>query len=128
MGPGGPRGEPGADLAAVAQSLNQLATLYYDLGRFAEAEPLLRRAVEAQDKAARPDPLEQARSQTLMGLLLVAQRRYAEAEPHFLKAIALREKAQGPRTPRPPTPSTTWPGPTTSRARTTRPGPSSSGP
>lgn len=81
---------------AIAQNLNQLATLYYDLSRYAEAEPLLRRAIETQSKTPKANPIEYARSLTLMGLLLSVQRRFAEAEPHFGKAITVREKAQGP--------------------------------
>jgi tetratricopeptide (TPR) repeat protein len=80
----------------IAQSLNQLATLYYDLGRYSEAEPQLRRAIDTQAKSRKVDPLEHARSQTLMGLLMAVQRRYVESEPYFRKAVALREKSQGP--------------------------------
>jgi tetratricopeptide (TPR) repeat protein len=80
----------------IAQTLNQLATLYYDLGRYPDAEPLLRRAIDTQDKSAKANPLEHARSQSLMGLLLAAQRRYVESEPYFIKAITLRQKSQGP--------------------------------
>jgi tetratricopeptide (TPR) repeat protein len=82
--------------SAIAQSLNQLATLYFDLGRYSDGEPLLRRAIDSQAKAPKANPQEFARSETLMGLLLAAQRRYAEAEPHFARAVTLREKSLGP--------------------------------
>jgi tetratricopeptide (TPR) repeat protein len=78
---------------AIAQSRNQLATLYYDLGRPADAEPLLRLSIESQANSPRANPQELARSETLMGLLLASQRRFAESERHFVRAITLREKA-----------------------------------
>lgn len=81
---------------AIAQSQNQLATLYLDLGRQAEAEPLLRRSIEEQGKSDRANPVELARSRTLLGLLLTTQRRYAEAEPNFARALEARERVQGP--------------------------------
>jgi tetratricopeptide (TPR) repeat protein len=86
----------GGDSPAYAQSLNQLATLYYELGRFAESEPLLRRAAEAQGRAPKTDPREHSRTHSLFGLQLVAQRRYAEAEPSFLKVVQICEKWLGP--------------------------------
>jgi tetratricopeptide (TPR) repeat protein len=38
----------------VAQSLNGLAVLYYQQGRYADAEPLYRRALAVRDKALVP--------------------------------------------------------------------------
>ena len=76
------------------QTLNQLATLYYEVGRFPEAESLLKRAIETQDKAPKPNLRELSRSQTLMGLQLIAER-FAEAEAYFLQSIRLRERSLG---------------------------------
>jgi tetratricopeptide (TPR) repeat protein len=85
-----------ADSPAIAQSLNQLATLHYELGRFADAEPLLKRAIESQGKAAKPSDQEHARSHTLLGLLMVTQHRFDEAVQPFSRAVAIREKGRGP--------------------------------
>jgi tetratricopeptide (TPR) repeat protein len=85
--------EPGTP--AIAQTLNQLGTLYYESGRVLEAETTLQRAIEVQAATKTPDRVEQSRSQTLMGILYSAQRRYAEAEPYFARAATFREKALG---------------------------------
>ena len=53
------------------------------------------RAIAQQEKAARPDPSELARSQTLLGLLLVAQGALPRGRGPFLRAVRLREKARG---------------------------------
>ena len=85
--------EPGTP--AIAQTLNQIGTLYYESGQVLQAEASLRRAIDIQAAAKSPDRVEQSRSQTLMGLLYSAQRRYAEAEPYFARAATYREKALG---------------------------------
>ncbi len=85
-----------ADSPAIVQTLNQLGTLYYELGQFKEAELYLKRAVDQQAKSARPNAFEYSRSETLLGLVLVTQRRYDEAESPFRQAITLREQSQGP--------------------------------
>ena len=92
-------GTLGRESLPVFQTLNQLATLYSDLGRYSEAEALLGRVIEAQAKSPKADLREHARSQSLMGLLLAAQRRYAESESYFRNALALREKAPTPAAP-----------------------------
>jgi tetratricopeptide (TPR) repeat protein len=83
------------DALPIAQTRNQLATLYSDLGRLAEAEPLLVQAIAGHEKAAKPDASELARSNTLLGLLRVAQKRFPEAEAPFLKAVRFQEKGRG---------------------------------
>jgi tetratricopeptide (TPR) repeat protein len=79
----------------IAQSMNQLATLHYELGRFAEAEPILKRAIAMQAVAEKPNAQEHARSHTLLGLLMVTQRRFDAAELPFRKAVEIRETAKG---------------------------------
>lgn len=105
----------GANAEPVARSLNQMATIYLALGRFNQAEPLLRRVL-AMNKVAsttidrgRVVPLdaskstimlqEQAQSESLLGLGYVVQRRFAEAEAEFARAVALREASQGSKHP-----------------------------
>ena len=80
----------------LAPSLNNLAVLYQAQGRYAEAEPLYKRALAIREKALGPDhPDVGTRLNNLAGLYR-AQGRYAEAEPLYQRALAIREKALGP--------------------------------
>ena len=45
----------GPDHPDVAGSLNNLAVLYHDQGRYAEAEPLYKRSLAIEEKALGPD-------------------------------------------------------------------------
>ena len=47
--------EANGDLADVATTLNNLALLYKNLGKYAEAEPLYSRALAIREKALGPD-------------------------------------------------------------------------
>ena len=85
----GLQGEP------VARSLNQMAMIYLSTNRFPLAEPLLRRVIAMDGGLSLAIELEQARSESLLGLGLVAQRRYAEGELAFNRAIVIRTDAQG---------------------------------
>ena len=85
----GPQGEP------VARSLNQMAMIYLATNRFPVAEPLLRRVIAMDGGKSLVIELEQARSESLLGLGLVAQRRYAAGELAFTRAVAIRKEAQG---------------------------------
>jgi tetratricopeptide (TPR) repeat protein len=70
--------------------------LYRDQGRYAEAEPLYRRALALREQALGPTHPDVATSLNSLGLLYHDQGRYAEAEPLYQRAIALREQALGP--------------------------------
>ena len=76
-----------------AGALNNLAQLYGDVGRDAEAEPLLKRAIAIMEKAVGIDSGEIAPELTNLAALYFRQQRYAEAEPMFKRALALREKS-----------------------------------
>jgi tetratricopeptide (TPR) repeat protein len=83
----------------TAQSLNNLALLYYSQGRYAEAEPLCKRALAVREKALGPEHPDTARSLNNLANLYGKQGRYAEAEPLYKRALAIREKALGPEHP-----------------------------
>ena len=108
----------GPDHPTVGQSLNNLALLYQDQGRYAEAEPpqtrlgnsregarqdrydeaepLLKRSLVVSKKAFGPDhPNVAAGLKNLAGVYR-DQGRYAEAEPLFKRALAIAEVALGP--------------------------------
>ncbi len=80
----------------VATSLNNLALLYYNQGKYADAEPLYKRALAIKEKALGPEHPSVATSLNNLAALYRVQGRYAEAEPLHKRALAIREKALGP--------------------------------
>ncbi len=80
----------------LATSLNNLAALYHDQGRYAEAEPLYKRSQAIWEKTLGPDHPDVAPSLNNLALLYYNQGRYAEAEPLNKRALAIVEKALGP--------------------------------
>jgi CHAT domain-containing protein len=73
--------------------------LYADQGRYAEAEPLYRRALAVDEKSLGPDHPDVARDLNNLAGVYNSQGRYAEAEPLDRRALAIREKALGPNHP-----------------------------
>jgi tetratricopeptide (TPR) repeat protein len=76
-------------------SINNLASLYQDQGRYGEAEPLLRRALAARERmlgAEHPDTLGSINN---LALLYLAQGRYGEAQPLFRRSLAARVRMLG---------------------------------
>jgi tetratricopeptide (TPR) repeat protein len=80
----------------LATSLNNLALLYHARGRYAEAEPLYRRALAIWEKAQGSDHPDVATAVNNLAELYLARGRYVDAEPLLRRALALREKALGP--------------------------------
>ena len=80
----------------VAISLNNLALLYDTRGKYAEAEPLYKRALAIWEKSLGPDHPQVALGLNNLALLYVDQGKYAEAEPLCKRALAIDEKALGP--------------------------------
>jgi tetratricopeptide (TPR) repeat protein len=80
-------------------SLNGLALLCRDLGRYAEAEPLFKRALAIREKVLGPDHLDVGQSLTNLGDIYRCRGRYGEAEPLLIRGLAIREKALGPNHP-----------------------------
>ena len=87
------KGPAGRDLGGA---LNNLAQLYGDVGRDADAEPLYQRSLAIMEKAVGLDSVEIAPELSNLAALYQRQLRYAEAEPLFKRSLALREKALGP--------------------------------
>ena len=86
------KGPPNRDLAGA---LNNLAQLYGDVGRDADAEPLYKRALAIMEKSVGLDSVEMAPELSNLGALYERQLRYAEAEPLFKRALSVRERALG---------------------------------
>jgi tetratricopeptide (TPR) repeat protein len=80
----------------VASSLNNVAILSFNQGRYAEAEPLFGRAVSIQERALGPLHPEVAASLNNLAYLFREQGKYTEAEPLFERSLAIREHALGP--------------------------------
>ncbi|MGB3188457.1 MAG: CHAT domain-containing protein, partial [Limnoraphis sp.] len=79
----------------VANSLNNLALLYSDQGRYDEAEPLYQRSLAIYEKALGGNHPDVANSLHNLALLYRDQGRYSEAEPLYQRSLAIREKALG---------------------------------
>ena len=79
-----------------AAELNQEGITAYRAGRYADAEPLYRRALAIFESALGPDHPDTASSLNNLAVLLEGQGRYADAEPLFRRALAIRETALGP--------------------------------
>ncbi len=80
----------------MAMSLNNLAALYKNQGRYAEAEPLYKRALAIYEKKLGPDHPDTGISLNNLAGLYKNQGRYAEAEPLYKRALAIDEKKLGP--------------------------------
>ncbi len=83
----------------VARSLNNLAELYRAQGKYAEAEPLYRRALRIDEKTLGPVHLDLAIDLNNLAELYHDQGKYAEAEPFYQRALAIGEKVLGPEHP-----------------------------
>jgi CHAT domain-containing protein len=81
-----------------ATSLNALAVLYKNQARYADAEPLYKRALAIYEKASGPNHPSVAVALNNLALLHETQGRYADAEPLFKRALAIHEKEGGPAT------------------------------
>ncbi len=89
-----------SDEAAIAapttRLFNLLALLLQAKARYAEAEPLFRRALAIDEASAGPDHPDVAIDLNNLGLLLHATNRLGEAEPLFRRALAIDEASSGP--------------------------------
>ena len=84
------KGPPNKDYAGA---LNNLAQVYADMGRDAEAEPLYKQALAVMEKAVGLEFVDIAIELNGLAALYQRQLRYAEAEPLFKRALALSERS-----------------------------------
>lgn len=89
----------GPDNPRLATTLNNLAVLYDEQGRYAEAEPLYKRALAIVEKALGPEHPNIATNLNNLVSLYLFQGKYAEAEPLVKRSLAITEKALGPEHP-----------------------------
>jgi tetratricopeptide (TPR) repeat protein len=78
-----------------AGALNNLAQLYGDLGRDADAEPVQKRALAIMEKVVGLDSPDIAPEMNNLAALYQRKHRYADAEPLFKRALSIREQAVG---------------------------------
>ena len=100
----------GEDHPDYANSLNNLAALYRELGEFARAETTYREALEIREEGVGRAPPRLRHGAEQPGLLYQYKGDYAHAEPLYRQVLAIYNKALGGSTPTTPAPSTTWPG------------------
>ena len=86
----------GPDDIALAQAINNLASIQDRLGRTADAEALHRRALAIRERALGPDHGDVAFSLNNLAGILWAQGRTEEAMAMYERALAIRERAFGP--------------------------------
>ncbi|WP_437841993.1 tetratricopeptide repeat protein [Sorangium sp. So ce1153] len=79
-----------------AERLNARVVELQQAGRYDEAIPLARSALELREEALGPEHPDVAQSLNNLALLLLAKGDHATAEPLFRRALAILEKALGP--------------------------------
>ena len=81
--------------APTARLFNQLGLLFRAKANYAEAEPLMRRALAIDEKSQGPDHPNVGIDLNNLAALLQATNRLAEAERLFRGALAIRRRASG---------------------------------
>ena len=82
-------------IPTLRREYNNLAFLLQNQGKYAEAEPLFRRAIEISEKALGKEHPTVATDYNNLAVLLQDQGKYAEAEPLYRRAIEIDEKTLG---------------------------------
>src|ERR1700750_855260 len=80
-------------MVEIAPKLNNLAALYERQGRYAEAEPLFKRALAIRQKALGPAHPDVGQSLNNLATLYERQGRHTDAEPLFRQALAVYQEA-----------------------------------
>jgi tetratricopeptide (TPR) repeat protein len=92
-----------ADTKAIAgptfRLMNQLGTLLDTKALYAEAEPLMRRALSIAEKSFEPDHNNISTLLNNLAQLLVSTNRLTESEPLMRQALTISEKTLGPNHP-----------------------------
>ena len=83
------------DSPELATSLDRLASLYADQGRYSEAEPLYLKSLALRKQLLGEAHPDVAASLNNLACLYYSQGRYSEAEPLFQEALALRKQLLG---------------------------------
>ena len=84
-----------ADALAEAHALDHQGTELYRKGRYAEAEPLLKRSLAIYEKVLGPADPDLSASLDNLARVYQDEGRYGEAEPFYKRSLAIRQKALG---------------------------------
>ena len=79
----------------LGSSLNDLAVVYDDQGKYGDAEPLYKRALAVDEKALGPNHPDVARDLINVAAMYDRQGKYGDAERLYKRALAIDEKAFG---------------------------------
>lgn len=82
----------GGEHPSIAQSLNNLAALYYSQGRYEDAEPLYERALMIREQRLGGEHPSTAQSLNNLAALYHMQKKYTDAEPLYERALMIREQ------------------------------------
>jgi tetratricopeptide (TPR) repeat protein len=85
----------GAENPYTAMSLNNLAALYYAMGRYAEAEPLYVRSLSIYELLVGAGHPSTAMSLNNLAVLYDAMGRYAETEPLYVRSLSIYQQQLG---------------------------------
>src|SRR5882672_4833709 len=86
------------DVQQVGKLSEQIQTLYKE-GKYDEAIPIAKQALEIREKALGPEHPSTATSLNSLAVLYVSMGAYAKAEPLYQRALKIKEKALGPEHP-----------------------------
>lgn len=84
------------DHPAVAATLNNLAVLYGKRGKYKEAEPLCKRALEIREKVLGTEHPDVAKQLNNLALLCQNQGKYSEVERYYERALHIYQSQLGP--------------------------------
>ena len=73
-------------------ALISLADYYLSQERYAEAEPLLLRALAVHEAAYESDPPRVAMDLAKLGVLYLSQDQYSEAQPYYERALVIEDQ------------------------------------
>ena len=90
----------GTDDAATLEALNAQVARLYEQGKYQEAVPLARKALELTEKILEPDYPNIAASLNYLAMLYQSMGDYAKAEPLCQRALGIYEKVLGPEHPK----------------------------
>ena len=89
----------GSEHPITATSLNALAGLYRDQGKYGHAEALYQRALTVIDMVLGSEHPSVAQTLHALAMLYQAQGKYEQAEPLYQRALHIQEKVLGPEHP-----------------------------
>ena len=80
----------------MAATLNNLAVLFGKRGRYKEAEPLCKRALEIRERVLGKNHPDVAKQLNNLALLCQNQQKYEDVEKYYIRACAIYEQTLGP--------------------------------